>query len=364
MGDANRSLLAQSTTASVTALLFLLAALPPGAHADPSQHRLKPLEGRRILVTGATGFVGQHLIANLVSSGASVRVAVHQTPWAHHPQEQVAEVSVDVREPREVAAAVAGMDAVVHLAAVAHDRRAGREAQQSVTLKGTRNVAGAAVESGVESFVFVSSVAVYGPTGPTVYSEESDCRPDSAYGEAKLAAEKEIAARTPDAATTAFILRPPLIYGANVKGNLARMIGAMRAGLFPPLPDTGARRSMLHVKNLCTAVIQLLSKDVAAGTFNLTDRHDYSTAALHEAIRKALGMPPTTWRVPVGLLRAAAYAGDAVERCTPLRSPLDSRSLSALIGSSRFSSQKAQDSFGYDPQFELEDALADLVMPP
>lgn len=319
----------------------------------------------RILVTGASGFIGRHLVERLAREGHAVRALIHDHSGPARWPASVDVARGDVRDAGAMKAATAGCEAVFHLAGKAHaltEVRGEEEAYRAVNVTGTRNVLEAAVAGGAKSFVFFSSVKAMGEEAPECRDESSEARPLTAYGRSKLEAEKlvlECGRRTGLGATC---LRLPLVYGVGNKGNLFRMIAAIDRGLFPPLPPVHNRRSLVHVTNVVDAAVLAVEKPAAHGRcYIVTDGRPYSTCELYELICRALGKRIPRWSVPVGLLSAAARVGDLAGRVLRRRMPFDSDTLAKLTGSAWYSSDLITRELGYRPLMTLERALPELI---
>jgi nucleoside-diphosphate-sugar epimerase len=271
----------------------------------------------RVLVTGATGFVGSALLPELRSRGWQVRAAT-RGPVAGLAVETVA--VGDIGEDTGWSEALEGVRAVVHLAAHVHppgrDGPDGDAVHFRVNAAGTGRLAEAAVAAGVRRFVFVSSVKAVADGG--VVTDGSPPRPGSAYGRSKLEGERaleRIAGRT---GMEAVVLRPPLVYGPGVGANFLRLLRACRRGLPLPLGAVRNRRSLIHVANLADAVATCLSHPRATGhRFLVHDGPTPSTPELVAALRASFGLPPRLVPVPPALLRAGLLLlgrADAYER--------------------------------------------------
>src|SRR5690606_26500468 len=216
----------------------------------------------RILVTGAGGFVGRALTAELRAAGHHVR-GLGRSPAPEGAtdlvQADLADASVDL------GAACAGMECVVHLAAHVHARPWQRLAAPgrftAVNVSGTGRLAAAAQRHGVGRFVFLSSVGVYGPGAGYRYTESDPPRPRTAYGRSKLEAEHRLQAMCRGGAMECVIVRAPLVCGPGAPGNFGMLLHGLEAGW--PIPMVpGAVRSMLYVDNL--AVLLRLCAETAA----------------------------------------------------------------------------------------------------
>lgn len=283
---------------------------------------------KTVLVTGARGFVGRPVVEALIAAGYHVIGAVRTQAQAGKASEGYREVAAgELGSDTDWREAVAGAAVVVHLAARVHqmqDRAADPLAEfRRVNVEGTRRLAEQAAAAGVTRFIFVSSIKVNGE-GTAVgqaYRETDAPAPADPYGISKLEAEvalRQVGART---GLEVVILRPPLMVGRGVKGNLASLAGAIRKGR--PLPFgaiTENRRSLLDVRNLADAIVRCAVHPGAAGeVFLVSDGVPVSTAELARRVGKAAGREPRLLSLPVAWLRFAgriAGKGPAVGRLT------------------------------------------------
>lgn len=319
----------------------------------------------RILVTGAAGFIGRHVIARLLQDGHRVRALVHSMGPARDMPAGVEIVAGDIRDAGAMKAAAAGCETVFHLAGKTHavsERDEDEAGYHALNVEGTRNVLEAAVAGGATRFVFFSSVKAMGEEAPDCRDESWTPAPVTAYGRSKLEAEKLVLeyGRRSNLAVTC--LRLPLVYGVGNKGNLFRMIAAIDRGLFPPLPSVPSRRSLVHVANVVEAAMLAGEKPAAHGRcYIVTDGRAYSTRELYGLIRKALGRRMPRWSVPMGILAAAARVGDLAGRVVRRRMPFDSDALAKLTGSAWYSSDLISRELGYRPLMTFERALPELI---
>jgi nucleoside-diphosphate-sugar epimerase len=258
----------------------------------------------RVLVTGAAGFIGQPLTAALARAGYAVRAAARERRRLSFPPGVETVALPDLTRPVDWHPLLDGVDAIVHLAAIAHVGRDVPDATYDrVNHLATTELARAAVAAGVSRFVFMSSTrAQAGAAADHPLTEADEPRPTDAYGRAKLAAEAAVRA----AAVPHTILRPGLVYGPAAKGNLAIL---MRLAALPlPLP-VGAftnRRSLLALDNLIAAVRFALEDARAVNqTFLVADPNAISVAELVAMLRAASGRAPWLVPVPPALLKTA-----------------------------------------------------------
>ncbi len=278
----------------------------------------------RVLVTGASGFVGRALVNALASQGHFVRAAMRQPADVFPREVEVVAVS-DLARPIEWWPLLKNVDTVVHLAGIAH---AGapipEETYDRVNRAATAELAAAARKAGIRRLVFASSIrAQSGPSASQELTEELPAAPTDAYGRSKLAAEQAVR----ESGTDFTILRPVLVYGENVKGNLATLLKLAQSPWPLPLSLFGNRRSIVARDNLLSAIQFSLHSDATAGhTFIVADPASPTLAEIVAILREASGRPRNLFPVPPSLIGAtlkAAGRGDMWERmgCALVASP-------------------------------------------
>ena len=254
----------------------------------------------RVLVTGASGFVGRALVRALVAAGTPVRAATRD-PAAVEFAGGVEVVAVpDYMQPVDWASVLDGVETVVHLAGIAHIGPGVDPAvYDRVIHAATAELAAACSRAGIKRFVFMSSVrAQSGPCARGVLTEADVPRPTEAYGRAKLAA--ETAVRDADVGWT--VLRPVMVYGPGAKGNLASLQRVADTAWPLPLARFTARRSLVSVDNLSGAVLFALGAGATEHqTYLVADPRPVTVAEVVAAIRNGLGRPPRLFAVPLPL---------------------------------------------------------------
>lgn len=262
-------------------------------------------ESRRVvLVTGASGFVGRHVVPALVRAGWSVRRAVRS------PEGLVDEVVVETIGPdTDWTAALDGVDAVVHLAARVHHKHEEHAVQlyRNVNIAGTLHLARSAATAGVRQFIFVSTVLVHGRSneGRAPFSEDDVLTPRGLYGMSKAAAEAGLRSLARASDMNISVIRPPLVYGAGAKGNFALLTRAVSLGL--PLPFAGIHnhRAFLAVQNLSSFILRRLAYPDPASNFEIflvADKEQVSTSEFIERLAKASGKSPRLFGMSPELL--------------------------------------------------------------
>lgn len=263
----------------------------------------------RILVTGATGFIGAHVFRTLAAAGEQP-IAATRVPAPGLAVEQ--RVTGDLADLPHLGNALAGIDAVVHLAGRAHVMRDTADDPEQAFYRAnaaaTAHLARAAAAGGVQRFVFLSSIKVNGEATLGEPFREADApAPQDAYGRSKWAAEQALQALVAETDLEVVMIRPPLVYGPGVKANFLRLMRLVDRGLPLPLGAIDNRRSLVNLDNLGTLILAALHHPEAVGrTFLVSDQQDLSTPQLIRLLADALERPARLPRVPPQLLAAMA----------------------------------------------------------
>lgn len=306
---------------------------------------------QRVLVTGANGFVGRQLCAELIRREYRVKAAV-RTPDALDAVEQTAVVGqIDGRT--DWTHALGGVDVVIHLAARVHVMKevaADPLAEfRKVNVQGTEHLARQAASAGVKRLVYVSSIKVNGEetTGRLSYTEQDEPMPQDSYGVSKWEAEQVLYRVAAETGLEIVVVRPPLVYGPNVKGNFAQMLKALRYGVPLPLASVHNQRSLVYVGNLVDALIVCAGHPEAAGqTYLVSDGEDVSTPCLLRQLGAAIGHPARLLRCPAALLK---LAGGLVGRPDQM---------DRLLGSLQVDSSKIRRELNWTPPYSLQQGLS------
>jgi UDP-glucose 4-epimerase len=306
----------------------------------------------RVLVTGASGFIGWNLCLALQTEGFGVLVHARQAGNQSSAEWRSADLADDAFDPAPL---VEGVDAVVHLAGIAHlagDDPMHAERVHRVNVTATRRLAEAAARSGVKRFVFISTVKVHGEKSPVIdgqpqpVTEKSPIVPPDNYAASKWQAEEAVHEICAGSRMECVILRPPLVYGPHVKANFYRLIRAVAHGWPLPLAGIRNRRSFLYAGNLCSAIVCALTHPAAAAgnAFVIADSA-LSTPELIRQIAAALECKPRLVHCPEVLLRLSGLASGqlpAIRRLTE----------SLVIDDSHF-----RRTTGWTPPYTLEQAM-------
>lgn len=272
----------------------------------------------------------------------------------------------DLADEHALAQACAGVDCVFHCAGYAHAfaSRSGDDSakHREVNFEGTRHLVDVAGRAGVRRFVFLSSVKAMAEPGEACADENFPGKPETAYGQAKLAAEQAVLEAGQRYGMHVANLRLAMVYGAGGRGNLERMGRLVKRGLFPPLPETGNHRSLIHVDDVISAMRLVADDDRANGrTYIIAGRDAPSGRGLFDALRQAQGLPPCHWSIPAPVLRMAAKLGDGLEKLAGHRLPLDSEVVDRLLNSAWYSPARIERELGWQARVSLQDGLSEML---
>ena len=262
-----------------------------------------------VLVTGANGFVGRNLVPLLESRGYLVRRALRAGPAG---EDDVVVGSIGPANDWETA--LAGVDAVVHLAARVHhpNEEHAAELYDSVNMQGTMQLAQAAVRAGVSRFVFLSTILVNGSStdGRGPFTPGDEVVPRGVYGQSKAAAEAALQSLASQSRMQVAVVRPPLVYGRDALGNFRHLVGAIRMRIPLPLGLVDNRRAFVSVQNLASFVAHLVALPVAPAyrVYLVADDEQISTTAFVRRIGQAMNRTAILLPVPLRLLTLALQA--------------------------------------------------------
>ncbi len=306
------------------------------------------------MLTGSNGFIGSFLADfltakkfNLIHTYRSIPDHLKTLPGRH----EIGNIDADTQWHT----ALQGVDAVVHLAARVHimqeNNRQPLKAFREVNTLGTLNLARQAVEAGVRRFIYLSTIKVNGEqTVNKAFFADDTPSPQDPYAISKFETEQQLLALSQQTGLEVVIIRPPLVYGPNVKGNFLRLMQLVNKGLPLPLGGIKNNRSLVSVTNLCSLITHCLVQQHAAGeVFLVSDGHDLSTSELFEKIAAAMHRPSRLFHLPEkGLYWLTRWSGRSAE-------------YERLFGSLRVDITKNKQLLGWEPQQPIEKGLLQTV---
>lgn len=290
-------------------------------------------------VTGATGAIGPILVEELAKSGFEVRA--------------LGRAQGDVTDLGAMRRAIAGADVVIHAAALLHINHPSPELHaqyQRVNVGGTENVVRAGLEARVKRIVYCSTIAVYGYNQQRLLTENDTPRPDTIYGETKLAGERAVLA-----SGRGVVLRLAAVYGARVKGNYQRLLRSMARGRFLPLGDGSNRRTLVHERDVARAAVLAATHPRATGeVFNVTDGTLHTVREIVDAMAVAVGRKSPRLSLPVAPVRLGVGAVETLARLVRVRPPVTRALLEKYLEDVAVSGEKIRRQLGFQPAYDLQ----------
>ncbi len=308
----------------------------------------------RVAVTGAAGFVGSALIRWLTARGHGV-IGVARREGRPDPPVEWCTIG-GLEDAAALRQAFRTADVVVHLAARVHVMRETSAnplaAFRQANVEGTRVVHAAARDAGAKRLVYLSSVKTMGEGGPEPYRESDPPRPGDPYGISKLEAEQALATARRLGGIEFVVLRPTVVYGPGVGGNIRRLLrlAALTRRLPLPLGKISNRRSLISATNLASAIETAAVHPAAADhTYLVSDGEDLSTTELFTRLARGLGITPRLLPCPTAMLR---LTGRLLGR---------SAEVERLLGSLTVDSARIRGELGWRPPQTVAEAIADTT---
>lgn len=305
---------------------------------------------KEILVTGAGGFVGRTMVGELSAAGFLVRAVSRRSRPPTAANIDFVPTPKNPTDPRAWKPLIEGVSAVIHLAGIAHASSKIPETEyMRVNCDAAHALTIAAREAEVSCMIYVSSIrAQTGPTAMGVLTEADPPAPTDAYGRSKLAGENAVIAELNSSSTRAVVLRPVLIFGPGVKGNMRTLFKLARVPLPLPVANLAGKRSVLSLKSLTSAVIHILQTPVCQGIYLLADNEPLTVPEILAALRKGLHRPRLIFPAPLGILRSLAQISGRKAIWDRLAGDL-------IVDTSRLQST------GWRQSMRVEDALARAI---
>lgn len=315
--------------------------------------------GGRILITGATGFIGSALSHGLLEAGHPVRGVVRASNGAPHWATSESAsfdwmILHDRSTERETNEALQGVQSVVHLAARVHimvdDASNPLQEFRRVNVDWTERLARAAASQGVHRFVYLSSVKVNGEQTVVPFTEQDPPKPRDPYGVSKWEAEQALARVSTQTGMETVVVRSPLVYGPGVRGNFLQLLNIIRRGFPFPLASVRNQRSLVYLGNLVDALARCTQDPRAAGrTYLVRDGEDLSTPELIRRLGVAMGSRVCLWSCPTTFLY---WMGQVAGK----REIID-----RLVGSLQINSSKIQTELDWHPPFTVDTGLSETA---
>lgn len=266
---------------------------------------------KNILITGASGFIGSKLVEKLLSEGGyNLTVVARNSAKNFPPQVKLFQIEA-VEKTLDWSAALQDIDVVIHCAARVHsvndDTRDALKQFRAVNVDATLRLARQAAEYNVKRFIFISSIGVNGISNTKAFTVDDEPNPAEDYAVSKFEAETGLKASLQGTGTEFVIIRPPLVYGLNAKGNFGHLFKLAQKRLPLPLGAINNKRSLVSLENLVDLISTCISHPNAKNeTFMVSDDHDVSTTELVRLVAHESGTGAILLPIPVGCLKFLA----------------------------------------------------------
>lgn len=308
---------------------------------------------RRVLVTGAAGFVGAHFAPYLAGRGFEVR-AIDVHPPAQAQGRAVDFRVQDIREPWGLAAALDGVDTVFNLASVHLDVHAAPEQFESVNVKALEQLIELSAAARVRRVVQVSSVGVYGHVAHPPAAEDAPLNPDNDYERTKAAGERAAREAAQRAGLDLVIVRPSWVYGVGCP-RTRKLIGSLRKRRFFFIGRGNNLRHPIYIDDLLAALelAAAAGPEVAGRTFNIAGPRWMTVEEMVREFALALQVPPPAFHAPRWLGLSVGWAAEQVSGIVGAEPPVSRRTLAFFENDNAFDIGAARQSLGFDPKTDL-----------
>jgi 2-alkyl-3-oxoalkanoate reductase len=314
----------------------------------------------RVLITGATGFVGRRLAETLGQHGIEVTALV-----LPNEEDRVGDafryVIGDITRPETLGAALEGKDAVIHLAgAVGYGQD--MALCQKVNVEGTRYLAEAAVAAGIKRFVHMSSVAVYGRVAGVVLAEDAPLRKiGDPYGDTKIDAEKLLLSLSRQGQLDLTVIRPTVIFGPGDDKFLPKLVENIRSGKAKVIGSGNNTVDLVHVDDVVAFIsLALRESKTIGGTYNLTAPNDCTWGELVALVSDELGQDKPSGRIPYGTAWLVAGAMESFAKLTR-RPPRLTRYAVRVIGRQYHYPVARAKTVGFEPQVDIREGISQCL---
>lgn len=298
----------------------------------------------KILITGASGFVGRYLVNDLSKTDeviACVREKSNLLPSS--VQQIVSNNFFDIAIPKDT-------DVIVHLAGIAHNKNNSVDEFKKINVDGTLELARKALEANIKRFIFISSIGVNGnSTHGKAFTEQDTPNPTNDYTKSKYEAEKALAKLFENTHIDLIIIRPPLIYAHDAPGNFSKLLMLIKLGQFLPFGCTHNQRSFIAIENLVSFITACIYHDTKINeTFLIADDEVISTQQLIQCLSSGMGKSMILLPVPTKLLSTLADVTGKVSI------------FEQLYGNIEIDNRKAKKFFNWHPPKHSLNALSEV----
>ena len=318
----------------------------------------------KYLITGATGFIGPHLIKKLVGDGHTCRCLVRSNSKTDALQELgVKLVEGDITRADTLKGTAEGMDRVLHMATLGHmsNFSVTESMFRAINVQGTENVMEEAARAGVRRVVHCSTVAAMGICHDVPATEESSCNPHHPYGRSKLQAEQNVLTMIREKNLPAVIIRFSMVYGPGDARDILKLTRMAQKGLFPKVGHRPKLTPLIHVNDAIEGLLLAAEKGAIGATYLITNHNSLPFDEIRKILQSALGVTRLPLYVPEW---AALSIASLMEKIFPVFGkipPVSRKNIESTLADRVFSTAKARREIGFNPQVDPVEGLKETV---
>lgn len=316
------------------------------------------------LITGATGFVGPHLIKKLIDEGHTCKCLVRQGSENKIPEiDGITIITGDITKPETLVGIAEDADCLLHLATLGHmsNFTVTENMFNKINVQGTINIMGEALRAGVRSVVHCSSVAAMGICDEIPSTEKTKCNPHHPYGRSKMQAETEVLKRVKENNLPAVIIRFSMVYGPGDTRDILKLTRMAKKGLFPKVGNRPKQTPLIHVQDAIDGMLLASKKGTPGEIYLLTNMESEPFDTIRELIQEALGLKKRAVYVPEW---AALTLAMFIEKSFTLigkSPPVSRKNIESTLTDRVFSVKKAIRELGFDPKIKPTVGLSETV---
>ncbi len=321
-----------------------------------------------VLVTGAGGFIGTLLIKKLLSLGKRIISFDENVDSLDKLEKNNANLKIitgNLNDKILLTEITKQVDIVYHLAAKVHSMPHTKEEEMEffkVNVEGTKNLLEACVANNVAKFIFFSSVHTIELFNEKIMDENTPCKPMTAYSKSKYEAERLVIDYHRRYSIFVTILKLPLVYGPNVKGNFKRLIESIEKRQFRVIGNGQNLKSIVYVENIVDAAIYVANNQKAnSKIYIISDSESYSLNKIAQTIASELGVKLSKIHIPKWLAYFVGFCFDILERTFSIMFPLSRESVNKLTANMVYSSEKIKRDLGFKPKFGLQEGIIKTI---
>jgi len=318
----------------------------------------------KYLITGATGFIGPHLVGKLVNDGHTCRCLVRNSSNVEALKELGVELAQgDITRADTLKGIADGMDRVIHMATLGHmsNFTVTESMFEAINVQGTQNIMAEALRAGSPRVVHCSTVAAMGICPDVPATEESSCNPHHPYGRSKLKAEQKVLELIAEKALPAAMIRFSMVYGPGDDRDILKLTRLTKKGLFPKIGNRPKLTPLIHVDDAVEGLLLAADKGRTGEVYLLTNQESLPFDKIRKILQQALAIKRFPLYVPEW---AALFVASLSEKIFPVigkTPPVSRKNIESTLADRVFSIEKAKKELGFHPRVNPEIGLRETV---